>query len=50
MRLFGRIAAADLEALNLRLFFNQATAAIDGLWHTIKTLCENRLLPFCVAK
>jgi len=38
MRLFGRIAAADLEARNLRLFFNQVTAAIDRLWHAIKLL------------
>lgn len=31
MRLFGRIAAADLEARNLRLLFNQPTAAITGM-------------------
>ena len=31
MRLFGLIAAADLEMRNLRLFFNQATAAMTGI-------------------
>ncbi len=31
MRLFALFAAAELEGLNLRLFFNQATAAMTGI-------------------